>query len=106
VAIGVDSHKSSLAVGALDDVGRVVGTREFANDERGHARLLDWVKSYGGDRVIGIEGSGNFGAALARKLIAENEDVRSFPRSCRTVSARSVPRMESRIATMRSRSLG
>lgn len=79
MAIGVDSHKSSLAVGALDDVGRVVGTREFANDERGHETLLDWIKSYGGDRVIGIEGSGNFGAALARRLIAANEDVREVP---------------------------
>lgn len=36
VTIGVDSHKSSLAVAALDELGRVVGVREFPNDGRGH----------------------------------------------------------------------
>ena len=30
VAIGVDSHKSSLAVGALNEVGRLEEVREFA----------------------------------------------------------------------------
>jgi hypothetical protein len=40
VAIGVDSHKSSLAVGVLDEIGRAVGVREFVNDERGHELLL------------------------------------------------------------------
>jgi transposase len=79
VAIGIDSHKSSLAVGVLDDVGRVVGTREFANDGGGHRSLLQWIESNGDDRVIGIEGSGNFGAALARTLIEANEDVREVP---------------------------
>jgi hypothetical protein len=29
VAIGVDSHKSSLAAAALDEFGRVVGGKEF-----------------------------------------------------------------------------
>lgn len=79
VAIGIDSHKSSLAVGVLDDIGRVVGTREFANDEGGHRSLLEWIESNGDDRVVGIEGSGNFGAALARTLIEANEDVREVP---------------------------
>lgn len=79
VAIGIDSHKSSLAVGVLDDIGRVVGTREFANDEGGHTSLLEWIESNGDDRVVGIEGSGNFGAALARTLIEANEDVREVP---------------------------
>jgi transposase len=58
VAIGIDSHKSSLAAGVLDDIGRVVGTREFANDEGGHRSLLEWIESNGDDRVVGLEGSG------------------------------------------------
>ena len=45
VAIGVDSHKSSLAVAALDELGRVVGAREFPNDARGHDALLRWGKA-------------------------------------------------------------
>jgi hypothetical protein len=55
VAIGVDSHKSSLAVGVLDEMGRHVGVREFANDARGHDSLIDWVDDHGPERIIGIE---------------------------------------------------
>jgi hypothetical protein len=35
VAIGVDSHKSTLAVAVLDELGRVIGTEEFSNDGPG-----------------------------------------------------------------------
>ena len=40
VAVGVDSHKSSLAVAVLDELGRLVGSREFLNDDGGHGALL------------------------------------------------------------------
>lgn len=79
VAIGVDSHKSSLAVGVLDEMGRTVGAREFANDRIGHHSLIDWVDHYGPTRVIGIEGSGSYGAALAQRLLQAGEDVREVP---------------------------
>lgn len=36
VAIGVDSHKSTLAAAALDELGRVLATEEFTNDDRAH----------------------------------------------------------------------
>lgn len=79
VAIGVDSHKSSLAVGVLDEIGRAVGVREFANDERGHGLLINWAQGCGSERVIGIEGSGSYGAGLTRALLQAGEDVREVP---------------------------
>ena len=79
VAIGVDSHKSSLAVGILDETMRTVGVREFTNDGAGHDSLIDWVDDHGPERVIGIEGSGSYGAALARRLLQAGEDVREVP---------------------------
>lgn len=79
VAIGVDSHKSSLAVGVLDEIGRTVGVLEFANDARGHDSLIEWIDRYGPERVIGIEGTGNYGAGLARRLLQAGEDVREVP---------------------------
>lgn len=41
--------------------------------------LLEWIRGHGDKRVIGIEGTGNFGAALARRLIEANEDAREVP---------------------------
>ena len=79
VAIGIDSHKSSLAAAALDQLGRVVGVREFPNDARGHDALLQWSKAQGNERVIGIEGAGSYGAGLARHLIDVGEDVYEVP---------------------------
>lgn len=79
VAIGVDSHKSSLAVGVLDEIGRTVSVSEFANDTRGHNALIEWIDRWDPERVIGIEGSGNYGAGLARRLVQAGEDVREVP---------------------------
>jgi transposase len=79
VAVGVDSHKSSLAVATLDELGRVVGAKEFPNDARGHDALLRWSKAQHSDRVIGIEGAGSYGAGLARHLIDAGENVYEVP---------------------------
>lgn len=79
VAIGVDPSKSSLAVAAVDPLGRVVGTAEFCNDPRGHRALLRWAREHGPDRVIGIECSLSFGATLSRLLLQSGEDVREVP---------------------------
>lgn len=79
VAIGVDSHKSSLAAAALDELGRVVGTREFSNDAAGHSRLLSWARDQSLQRSIGIEGAGSYGAGLARHLLDAGEDVYEVP---------------------------
>ena len=79
VAIGVDPSKSSLAVAAVDPLGRVLGTGEFSNDPRGHRALLRWVRERGPDRMIGIECSLSFGATVSRLLLQSGEDVREVP---------------------------
>jgi transposase len=81
VAIGVDSHKASLAAAAVDPLGRVLDAREFPNNPKGHQALCEWVRGYGSDRRIGIECSLSYGAAAARYLLAHQEDVREVPSS-------------------------
>jgi transposase len=79
VAIGIDSHKATLEVAALDGLGRPLQGRRFHNDTAGHGALLRWITEFDGRRVVGIECSGTFGAALARCLVAAGEDVREVP---------------------------
>ncbi len=76
VAIGIDTHKGSLAAAAVDALGRVLGVREFTNDPTGHRLLLRWVSEQGQPRTVGIEGSLSYGSAAARALLAHGEDVR------------------------------
>jgi transposase len=79
VAIGIDPAKGSLAVAAVDPLGRVLDAREFSNDPRGHRALLGWARERGPDRVIGIECSLSYGASLSRLLLQAGEDVREVP---------------------------
>jgi transposase len=79
VAIGVDPAKGSLAVAVVDPLGRVLDAREFSNDPRGHRILLGWIRGHDRDRVIGIECSLSYGAALSRFLLDAGEDVREVP---------------------------
>jgi hypothetical protein len=65
VAIGVDSHKASLAAAAVDRLGRVLDAREFPNDPGGHRALLGWAQGFGSARRWGIECSLSFGAAAS-----------------------------------------
>jgi transposase len=79
VAVGIDSHKSSLAVAVLDDLGRPVGVREFGNNPKEHENLRRWIEAHGAPRVIGVEGSGNYGARLTQYLLKSGEEVREVP---------------------------
>jgi transposase len=81
VAIGVDTHKATLAAAAVDDVGRELASKEFANDPEGHRRLATWLGRFDEPRTVGIEGSGLFGAALAWFLLDRGENVREVPAS-------------------------
>ena len=76
VAIGIDTHKGSLAAASVDVLGRVLGVREFANAPAGHRLLMRWVREQGQPRTIGVEGSLHYGAAVARMLLEGAEDVR------------------------------
>lgn len=79
VTIGIDTHKATLAVSAIDGTGRETGARTFPNDRQGHVGLLRWAQAHGSERRFGIEGSGSFGAALARLLVAAGEAVVEVP---------------------------
>jgi transposase len=79
VTVGVDSHKESLAAASVDELGRTLELRRFANNSIGHDEMLAWVQSNPDVTRIGIEGSGVYGAALARALVAVGKDVREVP---------------------------
>jgi transposase len=79
VAVGIDSRKRTLAVAAVDSVGKVTAAREFPNHRQGHMELLTWVRSLGDDRAVGVECSGSFGAAVSRALVDAGEEVAEVP---------------------------
>ena len=65
---GVDTHRDFHVVAATDRVGTVLGTETFAATGPGYRRLVEWLGSLGRLEVVGVEGTGSWGAGLARFL--------------------------------------
>jgi len=78
-AIGIDTHKATLAACAIDDVGRPIAEATFDNDPRGHDTFVAWVRAVAPEATIGIEGSSSFGAPLARAVARAGLGVREVP---------------------------
>ena len=69
VAVGIDTHSREHVAVALDPLGRVLGSLVLAVDERGFAELVRFARSFG-EPAFAIEGTGCYGASLARALLA------------------------------------
>jgi len=65
---GVDTHGQTHHAAVIDEVGRQLGDREFTATPAGYRALADWLRGYGTFETIGVEGTGAYGAALARYL--------------------------------------
>ena len=78
-AVGIDTHKASLAACAVDALGTPLAEQTFANDPVGHDELAAWIRVVAPDARIGIEGSSSYGAALARALLVVGLSVCEVP---------------------------
>src|SRR5215216_6263806 len=68
VTIGVDTHADQHVGVALDQFGRRLGTRSIPTTPAGFAELVMWALGLGVLERFGIEGTGSYGAGLARWL--------------------------------------
>ncbi len=65
---GVDTHADFHVAAAVDEVGRVLGSEKFPATTAGYSALLEWLISHGRLANVGVEGTGSYGAGLARYL--------------------------------------
>lgn len=77
VTLGVDTHEDEHVVVALDALGRRVRSAAFPATKPGYRRLLRWGGALGEGPVaaVGVEGTGSYGAGLARLLLSEGVSV-------------------------------
>ncbi len=80
---GVDTHADVHVAAALDPVGGLLGVREFPVTPAGYAGLLGWLGGFGTVCLVGIEGTGSYGAGLARHITAAGVRVVEAGRSDR-----------------------
>ena len=85
---GVDTHAEFHVAAALDGEGRLLGTATFASDPAGHRRLLAWLRDFGEVVLVGVEGTGAWGAGLTRHLLGEDVTVVEVGRHSRRMRRR------------------
>jgi transposase len=66
----VDTHADTHVAAALDPRGGLLGVKEFPATAAGYAGLPGWLGGFGTVTVVGIEGTGSYGAGLARHMAA------------------------------------
>ena len=65
---GVDTHLDLNVAAALDGIGGLLGVAEFPATLEGHRQMLGWLSGFGPVARVGVEGTGSYGAGLARFL--------------------------------------
>ena len=65
---GVDTHLDVHVAAALDGNGGVLGVESFATTLAGFGELHAWLCRFGSLDRVGVEGTGAYGAGLARFL--------------------------------------
>jgi transposase len=76
---GVDTHLDLNVAAALDPVGGLLEVAEFPATSGGHRRLPGWLAGFGPVTRVGVEGTGSYGAGLARYLRAAGVEVAGPP---------------------------
>ena len=74
VAIGIDTHRDSHVAVALDRLGGARGSLAVSADAKGYLLLWRWAQELG-EPAFAIEGTGSYGAGLARFLVSAGAEV-------------------------------
>jgi transposase len=72
---GVDTHLDVHVAAALDSIGGLLGVESFAASPAGYRKLYGWLSSFGALSRVGVEGTGAYGAGLARFLAGQGVEV-------------------------------
>lgn len=65
---GVDTHRDTHTVAAVDERGQELGHATFPTTPDGYTQLTDWLTTRGHVVAVGVEGTSSYGAALTRHL--------------------------------------
>ena len=65
---GIDTHLDAHVAAVVDVNGGVLAVESFAATTAGFAELRDWLVGFGEMERVGVEGTGAYGAGLARHL--------------------------------------
>ena len=72
---GVDTHKDVHVAAVVDERGKILDTAPFEVNAKGYGALQRWLEDFGTLVRVGVEGTGSYGAGLARHLQESDVEV-------------------------------
>jgi transposase len=85
---GIDTHADVHVAAVIDALGGLLATNSFNADSAGYAQLHCWLESYGPVLGVGVEGTGSYGAGVARFLRTHDVTVHEVTRPDRSLRRR------------------
>ena len=85
---GVDTHLDVHVAAAVDANGGLLGVQSFATTPAGFRELHGWLTDFGELARVGVEGTGAYGAGLARYLRSRDLEVIEVDRPNRQLRRR------------------
>jgi transposase len=79
VVLGIDAHKRTHTVVAVDTHGRPLGTRTIGTTTADHLALLLWAEQFDGDRRWAVEDCRHLSRRLERDLLTAGESIVRVP---------------------------
>ena len=74
-SIGFAPGSDTRMAAALNPIGGLLGVQEFPATPAGYAQPLAWLRGFGTVYLVGIGGTGSYGAGLARRFAAADDGV-------------------------------
>ena len=88
VIVGVDTHRDEHVAVAIDCLGARLGQRRLSAAYGGYEELHCWASGLGDVVAFGIEGTGSYGAGLARFLAGRGHTIIEVNRPDRSTRRR------------------
>ena len=85
IILGVDTHLEKHIGVLIDTYGKYLGFLSIETNATGYKQLLKWTQSFGNLRRAGVEGTGTYGAGLARFLADQGVEVLEINRPDRSM---------------------
>jgi uncharacterized protein YecE (DUF72 family) len=88
IVVGVDTHKDEHVAVVIDKLGVRIGQHNLPTTNTGYVDLEHWASSLGEIDAFGVEGTGSYGAGLARFLRGRGHKVIEVNRPDRSTRRR------------------
>lgn len=88
IVVGVDTHKDEHVAVVINKLGVRIGQRNLPTTNTGYVGLEHWANGLGEIEAFGVEGTGSYGAGLARFLRGQGHSVIEVNRPDRSTRRR------------------